>query len=79
MRPYSAKAMKPMNPEFKRESRLNTLETGQAEFANYDITDVASDAEVAKRECNCIIHSGGHKPFSGQGKYDLWSDWEDPI
>lgn len=79
MKVLSAKAIKPMSREFRRESRLNTMTTGQAEFARYDVTDIATDEEASKRECNCIIHSGGHKPMSGLGGFEYWSDWHDPL
>lgn len=88
MKPLSAKNMKAL-PRLTRKQRLKMtlrhkkvygkMKTGLSEFANYDPTDIATDLEAKEHECCCIIHSGGHKPFSGQNEFNIWSDWEDKL
>jgi hypothetical protein len=86
MKVLSAKALPNVAP-MTRKKRLAQIErhkkmygqmkTGQSEFANYDITDIATDEEAKERKCDCIIHSGGHKPFVKENWMSYWADWGD--
>jgi hypothetical protein len=80
MKPLSARTFKPLK-RWKRKKNKNyrnqKLVTGTTDYAleheKYDPTDIATKEEL-ENDCDCIIHSGGHRVGCKPGYVECWVD-----